>query len=269
MKKLMMMINVFVASTTPLCSMEDDASNLESKGITTQPAGHHSHAILHPGFVYLDEIDSTIRQSLRYFSNDNFTGRPMVGYNSSRIILTKETANALAKAQALFKKDGYSIVVYDAYRPQTTVDSLGEWSKDPNDQKMKAWFYPRVDKEKVFELGYVAEKSGHSRGSTVDLSLILLETPLRKINPLPRQLQDGYEILLLDDGTMDMGSSFDLFDKASHYKNNLISEVHQKHRTYLKEIMESCGFAPYAEEWWHFTLKDEPFPDTYFDFPIK
>jgi D-alanyl-D-alanine dipeptidase len=193
----------------------------------------------------------------------------MTGYKSSRLVLTKEAANALAAAQAYFRKNGYSIVIYDAYRPQATVDSLKEWSQNPNDQKMKAWFYPRVDKEKVFELGYVAEKSGHSRGSTVDLSLIYLETPLQEINPSPRKLEDGYEILFLDDGTVDMGSSFDLFDKASHYNNDLIGEIQHKRRTYLKENMESYGFVPYAEEWWHFTLKNEPFPDTYFDFPIE
>ncbi|MDF2577133.1 MAG: hypothetical protein K0S74_617 [Chlamydiales bacterium] len=220
-------------------------------------------------FTYLHEIEPSILSDLRYRSSDNFTGAPIVGYESSKIIVTRATAEALKAAQAKFKADGYSLIIYDAYRPQRAVNRFMQWSKDLNNQEMKAWFYPRVDKAKVFELGYVAEKSGHSRGSTVDVSLIRLDSQLKQIEPRTRTLNDGFQFFYLDDGTIDMGSSFDLFDKASHYENDLINQEYKDRRTYLKNVMESCGFKNYPEEWWHFTLRDEPFPDTYFDFLVK
>jgi D-alanyl-D-alanine dipeptidase len=224
---------------------------------------------LPPGFVYLDEVDPSIVKSLRYCGKDNFLGRPVEGYKTSRIIMTKEAAAALSKAQSTFREKGYSIVVYDAYRPQTAVNNFMRWSKDHKDQEMKTQYYPRVDKKDVFDLGYVAEKSGHSRGSTVDISLIPLNGKLQNIKPMLRQLNDKFEVLYLDDGTVDMGTSFDLFDKSSHYENDLVGPDHMERRTYLKDVMESCGFKNYAEEWWHFTLRNEPFPETYFDFPIE
>jgi D-alanyl-D-alanine dipeptidase len=219
------------------------------------------------GFVYLRDIDPTIKAELRYTQTDNFLGRPVTGYNHIKsIIITKEAAIALKKAQEIFKRDGFSIVIYDAYRPQRAVNSFINWAKEITDQKQKSLFYPRVDKSKVFELGYIAEKSSHSRGSTADLTIIELKKNLHPIKPIPRKLLDGFEILYLEDGTVDMGTSFDLFDKASHYENNLISDEHKQRRTYLKNVMESCGFQAYPEEWWHFTLDNEPFPDTYWDF---
>jgi D-alanyl-D-alanine dipeptidase len=222
------------------------------------------------GFVYLEQIDPSIIVDLRYAGEHNFLGRNVEGYEiNNRAILTEQAAYALKNAQAKFNKDGYSIVVYDAYRPQRAVNSFMSWSKDVKDQKQKSLFYPRVDKARVFELGYVAEKSSHSRGSTVDISIIKLGDKLHTINPVSRKLLDDFEVFYLEDGTVDMGTSFDLFDKASHYKNDLISDEHKKMRKYLKEVMESCGFSPYAEEWWHFTLNDEPFKDEYMDFMVK
>lgn len=221
------------------------------------------------GFVYLNAIDPSIQFSLRYCNHDNFIGKPIEGYLSERVIMTENAAKALSKAQALFKKNGYSIVVYDSYRPQTAVNHFARWSEDAQDQAMKSFFYPRVDKAKVFELAYISKRSGHSRGSTVDLSLLHKSARLQKMVPIPRVLNGNVEILFLEDGTLDMGSSFDLFDEASYYQNNLINDEHFKRRTYLKEVMEACGFKGYAKEWWHFTLKDEPFPETYFDFPVR
>jgi D-alanyl-D-alanine dipeptidase len=220
-------------------------------------------------FVYLDAIAPSIQSSLRYCSHDNFIGEPVEGYLSERVIMTEDAAKALCKAQALFKVDGYSIVVYDSYRPQTAVNHFYRWSQDAKDQAMKALFYPRINKADVFELGYIAKRSGHSRGSTIDLSLIHENEKLKDIISTPRVLNGTVETFFLDDGTVDMGSSFDLFDEASHYQNSLINEECFKSRTYLKEIMEACGFKAYAKEWWHFTLRDEPFPDTYFDFPVR
>ncbi len=188
-------------------------------------------AALPQGFVYLDEVDSTIQFDLKYAGKDNFLGREVNGYDSNkRVILTKEAALALKKAQEILYKDGFSIVVYDAYRPQMAVDDFVNWAKDQNDKKMKAIFYPRVDKNKLFELGYISQKSSHTRGSTVDLSIIEINKKLHLTKEISRKLKDGYKIVNSDDGTLDMGSSFDLFDKASHYKNDLISAEHKLHR---------------------------------------
>jgi len=224
-------------------------------------------AALPDGFVYLQDIDSSIQVDLRYFGKDNFLGRKVDGYNSEKsVILTKEAALALKKAQAIFNKDGFSIVVYDAYRPQRAVDDFVKWAKDSNDQKMKMIFYPRVDKSKIFEHGYIFEKSSHTRGSTVDISIIELNKKIHPFKIISRKLQDGFETFYLADGTLDMGSSFDLFDQASHCDSNLISPEFRLRRAYLRMVMESCGFKPYLEEWWHFTLDKEAFPNKYFDF---
>lgn len=225
------------------------------------------------GFVYLHEVDPTILVSLRYNSNENFVGKPIDGYRKSVVILTKQAAEALKKVQEEVKKDGYSLVVYDAYRPQQAVNHFMRWSEDTKDQIRKSQYYPRINKADVFELGYVVKRSGHSRGSTVDLTIIKVGQELHEIKEKNRELLDGYTIKLLDDGTVDMGSSFDLFDIASHYENNLIEQKFKKLRTYLKNVMEKHGFKILSEEWWHFTLRNEPFPaasdDSYFSFPIE
>ncbi len=225
------------------------------------------------GFVYLSEIDPTIQVSLRYQDSENFVGKSIDGYQKPVTIMTKPTAEALKKVQADVQKDGYSLVVYDAYRPQRAVNHFMRWSKDQSDQLKKLFYYPRVNKADVFQLGYVYTHSGHSRGSTVDLTLIRNKSKLHKVEPRDRILRDGYKIQYLDDGTVDMGSSFDLFDTASHCQNNLIGEKYQKLRTYLKNMMEKHGFKGVTKEWWHFTLKNEPFPadrdESYFDFVVK
>ena len=225
------------------------------------------------GFVYLHEIDPTILVSLRYQSNENFVGKPVDGYKKPVVIMTKQAAKALKQAQAAVKKDGYCLVVYDAYRPQKAVDHFVRWSKEIEDQVKKTAYYPRVDKARVFELDYVAERSGHSRGSTIDLTIIKDGNRLHEVTERERTLLDGFTTTYLDDGTVDMGSSFDLFDKASHHENNLVAERYKKLRMYLKNIMETYGFKKYPNEWWHFTLKNEPYPanldSSYFDFDVE
>ena len=231
------------------------------------------HAVKAKDFVYLAEVDPTILVSLRYISNENFLGTPVDGYKKPAVILTKQAAQALKKVQEDVKKDGYSLVIYDAYRPQQAVDHFVRWSENANDQLKKEYYFPRVDKAKVFELGYVGKRSGHSRGSTVDLTLIEYGKALHKVQATKRTLLDGFKIQFLDDGTVDMGSSFDLFDPASHFENNLIEETFKKRRAYLKDVMEKHVFKNYANEWWHFTLKNEPHPadqdSSYFNFTIE
>lgn len=225
------------------------------------------------GFVYLHEIDPTILISPRYYSNENFLGARVDGYRKPVIVITRHAADALKNVQADLKKDGYSLVVYDGYRPQRGVNHFVRWSEDIADQLKKSQYYPRVDKAKVFELGYVARRSGHSRGSTIDLTIIKDGQQLSEIKEEKRALLDGYTITLLNDGTVDMGASFDLFDKASHIENDVIAEQFKQMRTYLRMVMQKHGFKPYSEEWWHFTLKNEPFPadqeSSYFDFEIE
>jgi D-alanyl-D-alanine dipeptidase len=225
------------------------------------------------GFVYVHEIDPTVLVSLRYNSNENFVGRPIDGYKKSVVILTRQAAQALKKAHDEFKKDGYQLVIYDAYRPQQAVDHLMCWSVHGEDQLKKSQYYPRVNKADVFKLGYVAERSGHSRGSTIDLTLIKVGKKLHEVKESQRTLLDGYTITFLDDGTVDMGSSFDLFDVASHFKNDVITDNYKTLRRYLREIMEKHGFKGCGNEWWHFTLRNEPFPSGpnkhYFNFLVE
>jgi len=247
--------------------------SISKKDSTSESCRVMSKAALAKGFVYLDDVDPTIKASLRYKSEENFLGKEVAGYKNPVVMITKQAAEALKKVQADVKKDGYSLVVYDAYRPQTAVNNFMRWSKDVKDQPKKAQYYPRINKADVFDLGYVAERSGHSRGSTVDLTIIEDGKEVQEVKEIERTLLDGYKFLFLDDGTVDMGSSFDLFDQASHYENKLIDEKYKKSRTYLKEVMEKHGFKNYSDEWWHFTLKNEPYSSkedsSYFDFPIE
>ena len=238
--------------------------------VTTIPLSDEARA---KGFVYLHEVDPTILVSLRYQTDENFVGKTVDGYKKPVVIMTHQAARALHEVQKEVEKDGYCLVVYDAYRPQKAVNNFMRWSEDAADQGKKSHYYPRVDKEKVFDLGYVAKKSGHSRGSTVDLTIIKLGTSVHEILERSRTLLDGFTITVLDDGTVDMGSSFDLFDVASHYENSVVDQQYKPLRTYLKNVMEKHGFKNYSEEWWHFTLKNEPFPasldSSYFDFDVE
>lgn len=226
-------------------------------------------AALPKGFVYLKDVDPTIIVHLSYITEENFIGKPLDGYKKNVAILTREAAEALSSVQKEVQKDGYSLVIYDAYRPQKTVDQFVVWSNDFKDQKMKPSYYPRVEKKDLFRLEYMGEKSSHTRGSTVDLSLIPLGEKIRPIKKEKRQLKDGFEVLYLDDGTVDMETSFDLFDEASHPGTSLVGEEALALRQYLQDTMEAHGFVIYPSEWWHFTLKNEPFPDTYFNFDIE
>ncbi|MBX9889994.1 MAG: M15 family metallopeptidase [Amoebophilaceae bacterium] len=219
-------------------------------------------------FVYLQDIDSSIIQSSRYNSNNNFMGRQVVGYPRGKIVAARQAAVQLKEVNKILTEKGYNLVVYDAYRPQRSVDEFLKWSQDPSGQKAKAFYYPTVDKANVFELGYIAKKSGHSRGSTFDLTIIKSGDKVHEIRPVVRKLLNGDEIVFLDDGTVDMGSSFDLFHEVSHYGTTLISVEHQEYRKLLSEAMQACLFRPYEKEWWHYIMVKEPYPDTYFDFVV-
>ena len=184
--------------------------------------------------------------SIRYFSNNNFIGRPIPGYYANKAFLTREAADALLLAQRDFIKQGYRLKIYDAYRPQTAVDYFSAWAADLEDSQNKSQYYPNINKSQLFADGYIAAKSGHSRGSAVDLTLL--------------EIESGNEL--------DMGSPWDFFDPISWVENNQITDQQRANRKLLASVMVIHGFKPLKEEWWHFSFIEEPFPETYFDFPI-
>lgn len=222
------------------------------------------------GFVEIREVIPDIVLDLRYLTNHNFLGVPVNGYTSEKCYITKAAADSLAKVQAELRQFGLSLKVYDAYRPQRAVDHFVSWAKNITDTLTKKEFYPTIDKSRLFIDGFIAEKSGHSRGSTIDLTIVPI--------PLPHQpefvIQEQCECYKsveerFKDNSIDMGTGFDCFHQLSHTINSDLTIGQRTNRLLLKTIMEKYGFKNLPEEWWHFTLKNEPFPKTYFDFEIK
>ncbi|MEU1032259.1 M15 family metallopeptidase [Streptomyces mirabilis] len=222
-------------------------------------------------FVSLGSVDPTIIQEMRYFRPHNFVGERIDGYRQPICILTRPAAEALHKAQVTLLHEGYTLKVYDCYRPQRAVDHFVRWAEDLDDQAMKAEFYPQVDKTRLFEDGYIAEKSGHSRGSTMDLTIVRLPAkPTRPYVP-GEPLAPCYapQTERFPDNSVDMGTGFDCFDTLAHTLDPRIQGVQRANRQLLKSTLEDLGFVNLAEEWWHYTYKPEPYPDTYFDFPVS
>ncbi|QHI73268.1 D-Ala-D-Ala dipeptidase VanX [Aminipila terrae] len=197
-------------------------------------------------FVYMDEVICGIRWEAKYFTSNNFTGVPVKGYGANRIMGTKALAEALDKVQHKARALGYGLFLWDGYRPQRAVECFLNWARLPDDGIHKKRYYPNIDRAEMIQKGYVATQSSHSRGSAIDLTLYILKTG--KLLP--------------------MGGHFDLMDKKSHHDAKNIKPIESENRHLLRSIMENCGFEAYENEWWHYMLKDEPYPDTYFDFPI-
>ncbi len=221
------------------------------------------------GFVFLKDICPGIQEDLRYAGENNFVGRVVKGYEKANaIVCTLETAQALYDVQEELAKKGYELLVYDAYRPaQGTLDFV-VWGQDASNQQTKKDYYPEMNKGDIVPFGYLAKKSGHNRGSTVDLTIIEKGKKAQLGQIRERVLENGKKIPFLPDGSVDMGSSFDLFHEVSHHGTGLISQAQTANREILRDAMICHGFKLYDKEWWHYTLTDEPFPDTYFDFPI-
>ena len=198
-------------------------------------------------FVVVSEIIKDCLLDIRYYSSFNFVGTRVDGYLEPIAILTKEACDKLNEANEIFKKSGYIIKIFDCYRPQKAVNHFVRWVSDVNDIRTKEYFYPNVNKKDLFDLGFVSKKSGHSRGSTIDLTLVNMKT--------------GESI--------DMGGGFDYFGELSHSDYQEITIEQYNNRLLLRNIMVECGFKTIKSEWWHFTLIDEPFKDTYFDFDVK
>ncbi|CAM4192238.1 D-Ala-D-Ala dipeptidase VanX [Paenibacillus macerans] len=199
------------------------------------------------GFVFLDEVLPEIRWDAKYATWDNFTGKPVDGYEVNRIVGTHELAAALHVAQEQAAVLGYGLLLWDGYRPQRAVDRFLKWSEEPEDGRTKSKHYPNINRSEMIRKGYVAAQSSHSRGSAIDLTLYRLDTNV----------------------LVPMGGDFDLMDVISHHEAKGITEAETENRRLLRSIMESSGFNAYDYEWWHYTLKNEPYPSTYFDFPIS
>ena len=199
------------------------------------------------GFVYLEDVDASIQKELRYLSNNNFIGRKIDGYKNNCVIITEQAAHQLKKVQTELLKKGLSLKVFDAYRPQEAVNHFVKWAKVLSDTLMKQEYYPKVPKSQLFNQGYIASKSGHTRGSTVDLTIIDAKT--------------GKEL--------DMGSPYDFFGVQSHPLHSNLSKEQKENRMLLRKVMLENNFKPYENEWWHFTLRNEPFRNTYFNFSVE
>ena len=198
------------------------------------------------GFVYIKDIVTNIKIDLKYYTKHNFVGKKIIGYNSPVAISTKETALALKEIQKDLKHFNYGLKIFDSYRPQQAVDHFVRWAKN-NNRKMKSSHYPNVKKINLFKEGYIASKSGHTRGSTVDLTII--------------DLNNGKEL--------DMGTIYDYFGKESWIEYTGLTVHQRKNRLLLQSVMNKYGFKSLKEEWWHFTLSNEPFPNKYFNFMVE
>ncbi|WP_445737811.1 M15 family metallopeptidase [Mariniflexile sp.] len=204
-------------------------------------------AQLPDGFAYVKTVIPDLDVELRYNTSNNFVGKRIDGYRSNTLILTKETALALKKIHEELQNKNLCLKVYDGYRPQQAVNHFMRWAKDLNDTVNKKIFYPDIEKKNLFIEEYIATRSGHSRGSTVDLTII-----------------DGNT-----GKPLDMGSAYDFFGEASWVDYQNITDKQKQNRQLLQTMMLKYGFRNYPKEWWHFTLRWEPFPETYYDFPIE
>jgi D-alanyl-D-alanine dipeptidase len=228
---------------------------------------------LAPGFVYLRDIDGTIVQEIRYCGYHNFLGRPVKGYRADECILTRPAAEALKLVQEKLRPEGLSLKVYDCYRPAQAVADFVQWAQMLQDVKTKGEFYPEIDKQNLFALGYIATRSKHSRGSTVDLTIVPLVEPKPHDGPQPNYtpgqtaLQACHEKQRFPDGSLDFGTGYDCFHELSHTMNPAITGVARDHRNKLVKVMAEAGFQNYRREWWHFELRNEPF-EIGFNFPV-
>lgn len=199
------------------------------------------------GFVEIHQVIPNIVYDIRYYSSDNFVGARVDGYLKPTAYISNEAALALKKVQEVLNKEGLGLKVFDAYRPQKAVDHFVRWGQVVTDTLTKQTYYPEINKASVFQLGYVAKKSGHTRGSTIDLTIINIKTK----------------------EALDMGSPWDFFGAISHHGSSLVNGTQTANRNKLRNLMLQHGFKLYANEWWHYTLKNEPYPDTYFDFDVE
>ena len=213
--------------------------NISTKGIPKKG--------LPAGFLYVDDVIEDCIVDAKYAGTDNFIGRPVDGYNVPLVVVTKEAADQLVKVAACLREKGFIMKFFDSYRPQRAVDDFMRWGMETEDCRRKPVHYPNEEKSDLFTKGYIAEKSGHSRGCAVDLTLVAVHTHQE----------------------LDMGSIFDYMDIRSHHGAKGLTPLQESNRALLRTAMLENGFRFYEEEWWHYIVSPEPYPDTYFDFPIE
>ncbi|MEU5949737.1 M15 family metallopeptidase [Micromonospora sp. NPDC047465] len=266
-------VAVVVAALAPACTRPGPSpspSPSPSVSVSVSAAPSATVTPRPPDFVVLTDVDPRIRTDIRYATTHNFVGRPVAGYPEPLCLLTRRAAEALRRVQGAALARGRSLKVYDCYRPRRAADDFVSWARQPGEQQMKAEFYPRVAKSKLFDEGYIGAPTAHSRGSTVDLTLVDVPTPTQAPyapgQPLvsctaPRGQRFG-------DSSVDMGTGFDCFDPLAHTDSAGITGTARDNRRLLRQLMTDGGFVNYDREWWHYRYRDEPWPDTYFDVPV-
>ncbi len=238
----------------------------------TMLAAALAHAADPPrGFVEAKTLIPDLVVEMRYATARNFIGRPIPGYKAPRCFLTLPAAKGLQCAADALRPRGFAIKVYDCYRPQRAVNAFVAWGHNLRDQKMKSQFYPDVDKRSLFYENYIASRSGHSRGSTVDLTIIPTARAATAFDPGGGEVRacNSKAGKRTDDGSADMGTGFDCFSTLSHTRSGQVTEAQRTNRELLRGAMRACGFYNNPSEWWHYTLRGEPYPGTFFDFPVE
>ncbi|MFA5321906.1 MAG: M15 family metallopeptidase [Smithella sp.] len=222
-------------------------------------------------FIDIQKVIPEIVLDIRYYSPHNFLGERVDGYMTPKCYLTRDAAQSLAKVQKDIEPYSLTLKIYDCYRPQRAVDHFVRWAKEIKNTKTMKEFYPTVDKRNLFRDGFIDSKSGHSRGSTVDLTIVPLPAPAQAEYISGQKLSECYLPVekRFGDNSIDMGTGFDCFHELSNTENKNIGHQQKINRLLLKSLMEQHGFRNYDKEWWHYTLKNEPYPDTYFDFAIE
>jgi D-alanyl-D-alanine dipeptidase len=221
-------------------------------------------------FVNLNAISPEIQYDLRYFTTHNFVGRRIEGYDMPVCLLTNPAAQALKSVEDRLLPMGLTLKVYDCYRPQSAVDDFAAWARDLSDAKMRTEFYPKVEKSQLFNDGYIAYRSGHSRGSTVDLTIVPAESQVPTYDRRRKQISCTEPASQrAPDNSLDFGTGYDCFSPLSHPDSQAVSPQQRANRLLLQSLMTQEGFKPLDTEWWHFTLAKEPYPDTYFNFPVS
>lgn len=207
-----------------------------------------SMSFAHSGFVNLAEVCPGVRVKMNYASTDNFTGEVVPGYKSAKALFTRTPAEKLCQVQKDAEKIGLSLLIFDSYRPVKAVSFFMEWATRPeNNPHLKDTYYPQYTRQEILDLGFIAKRSSHSKGSAIDLTLVDMQT----------------------EAELDMGTPFDFFDEHSHTESSRVTKLQLRNRLLLREMMEKHGFRNFSKEWWHYSYRPEPYPDQYFDFDIE
>ncbi|MGK5739920.1 M15 family metallopeptidase [Micromonospora sp. URMC 103] len=223
-----------------------------------------------PGFVVLGDADPRILSDIRYATPHNFVGRPIAGYREPLCLLTRQAAEALRRVQDAALAGGHSLKVYDCYRPVPAADDFVAWARRPGEQQMKGEFYPRVAKSRLFADGYIGSPTAHSRGSTLDLTLVDVPAPSQPpyVPGQPLVSCTAPRAQRFPDNSIDMGTGFDCFDTRAHTADPAVTGVPRDNRMLLRRLMTEGGFVNYDREWWHYRYAKEPYPNRYFDAPV-